>query len=145
MGPQVRAFGYLHDGAIDTLDHFFQDPVFKFPDPVAANRADVVRFVMVMESNLAPVVGQQVTLSGTQQTLLNRLDLLEERALVITPRPECDLKVSGVIDGVQVALQLASADRYVDGQGGSFTSAQLREAARADGQALTFTCFPPEA
>ncbi|MBT4520270.1 MAG: hypothetical protein HOC23_09710, partial [Halieaceae bacterium] len=54
MGDQVKGYGFLHDGAIDTLDHFFSDDVFVFPDPVAENRANVINFVMAMDSNLAP-------------------------------------------------------------------------------------------
>jgi len=143
MGDQVRGFGYLHDGAIDTLDHFFQDPVFRFPAPVEQNRANVIRFVMAMDSNLAPIVGQQITLAGDQATVLERVALLEQRAQVRTPRPECLLVVTGFIEGTAVQLQMTDNGGYTGGDGKEYTSAQLREAARADGQELTFTCHPP--
>lgn len=143
MGDQVRGFGYLHDGAIDTLDHFFQDPVFNFPAPEAQNRADVIRFVMVMDSNLAPIAGQQVTLAGDQSAMLQRVALLEQRARVTEPRPECDLVVTGIIEGAARVLQMTGQNRYTDDLGNNYTADEVREMARVAGQELTFTCHPP--
>ena len=143
MGDQVRGFGYLHDGAIDTLDHFFRDPVFRFPAPVDQNRANVVRFVMAMDSNLAPIVGQQVTLAGNEAVALERVALLEQRALVKTPRPECRLVVTGFLEGAPLQLQMTGDDTYTGGDGRRYSGGALREAAIADGQELTFTCYPP--
>lgn len=143
MGDQVRGFGFLHDGAIDTLDTFFRDPVFNFPAPAAQNRADVVRFVLAIDSNLAPVVGQQVTLRGDSPWTFERLTLLEERAQVSAPRAECVLLGAGVIDGQRKVLRMTGPDSYRDTQDVAYTSAQLRESARTAGQELTFTCYPP--
>lgn len=145
MGDQVRGFGFLHDGAIDTLNHFFKDPVFNFPQPVASNRADVIRFVMVMDSNLAPIVGQQVTLNGDEAALLDRVSLLEQRALVTSPRPECKLLATGIIDGIARLLQMTSGQAYTDTDGNTYTPQALRDIAKTDGQKLTFTCHPPSA
>jgi YVTN family beta-propeller protein len=143
MGDQVRGFGYLHDGAIDTLDHFFSDPVFRFPAPVEQNRADVIRFVMAMDSNLAPIVGQQITLAGDEPAVLARVALLEQRALVKAPRPECLLVVTGIIEGTAVQLQMTGEDTYIGSNGSQYSAGALREAARTEGQELTFTCHPP--
>lgn len=143
MGDQVRGFGFLHDGAIDTLDHFFKDPVFRFPAPVEQNRADVIRFVMAVDSNFAPIVGQQITLAGDEPAVLARVALLEQRALVTTPRPECLLVVTGFIEGTAVRLQMTGANAYTDSDGTQYSAEALREAARTDGQELTFTCHPP--
>jgi hypothetical protein len=41
----VRGFGFLHDGAIDTLDHFFRDPVFRFPALVKTPRPECLLMV----------------------------------------------------------------------------------------------------
>jgi hypothetical protein len=143
MGDQVRGFGYLHDGAIDTLDTFFRDPVFNFPAPQDENRANIVRFVMVMDSNLAPIVGQQVTLRGDSAWTFDRLTLLEERAQTNTPRAECLLMGAGVIGGERKVVRMTGPDSYTDTKGVSYTGAQLRESARTPGQELTFTCYPP--
>lgn len=144
MGDQVRGFGYLHDGAIDTLDTFFRDPVFNFPAPVAENRANVIRFTMVMDSNMAPIVGQQVTLRGDSAWTFDRLTLLEEIAQANSPRPQCRLYGAGVIDGERKVLRMTAPGRYEDLQGIAYTGAELRASARTAGQELTFTCYPPE-
>ena len=60
-GPQIRGFGFAHDGSLDTLTSFFSDPVFNFPAPVATTRDQVISFVLATDSDLLPVVGQQVT------------------------------------------------------------------------------------
>ena len=44
QGPQIKGFGYLHDGSIATLRDFFASPTFNFPEPQASNQADIVRF-----------------------------------------------------------------------------------------------------
>ena len=144
MGDQVKGFGFLHDGAIDTLQHFFADGVFNFPPPIVANRANVIRFVMAMDSNLAPIVGQQITLTNNNETMVGRVELLEQRALVTEPRAECDLIVTGFIEQQAIRLLMNGADNYVDEQGESYSSAELKSAAQTDGQELTFTCVPPE-
>lgn len=143
LGDQIRGFGYLHDGSIASLTDFFASPTFIFPEPVRETQADVVRFVMAADSNMAPVVGQQVTLSPLSGAAAQaRLDLLESRAAVSGPLPECDLLVRGLIDGVRVSA-LYRGDNYRDTAGSAWTSDSLREAANRDDNALTFTCAPP--
>ena len=43
QGPQVRGFGFLHDGSMDTLVEFLSDEVFEFSSPQARER--VVDFI----------------------------------------------------------------------------------------------------
>ena len=144
QGEQIKGFGYLHDGSIASLLDFFASPTFKFPQPAAENRADVVRFVMVADSNMAPVVGQQVTLGPTSgPDTLERLALLEERARVARPREECDLVVRGVIGGVRYSALLADNGMYIDISGGERPGVELRTAAAQEGNYLTFTCQAP--
>lgn len=143
QGQQIKGFGYLHDGSIATLLDFFASPTFNFPAPRQANEADIVRFVMAADSNMAPVVGQQVTLTAnTGQAALDRLDLLERQAAVVEPLPECDLVVRGVLDDLRVSL-LFGGETYADASASVVSSAMLREAAAVEGNALTFTCVPP--
>lgn len=143
QGEQIKGFGYLHDGSIATLGDFFASPTFTFPSPAQQNQADIVRFVMVADSNMAAVVGQQVTIdSDSNATQLQRLELLESRADVVQPLPECDLVVRGIVDAQRYSA-LRNEGRYLD-TGGTETSAeQVRELAMQAGSALTFTCVPP--
>jgi len=144
MGRQVRGFGLLHDGGIDTLDNFLSSSVFAFESD--AQRRQVVDFVFAFDGNLAPVVGQQVTLGAQPSTAaLSRLDLLIERAAVQQPREECDLIVKGRIDGEpRGAVMLADGDFRTDRDGETpVTLDTLIKQAGVPGQALTFTCVPP--
>ena len=142
LGDQIKGFGYLHDGSIASLADFFASPTFQFPEPRIETESDVVRFVLAADSNLAPIVGQQVTLSlhsGTTDE--QRLDLMEQRALVTQPRPECDLIVRGVIEGQRFSALYASK-KYQDSNGARHTSAALRASVKTGDNALTFTCAP---
>jgi hypothetical protein len=134
----------LHDGSIATLLDFFASPTFNFPAPQAQNQRDIVRFVMAADSNMAPIVGQQVTLSAASGAAVNqRLDLLERRAVVADPRPECDLIARGMLDGIRYSAVMQDDGRYLDTDAGLQDAANLREWARATGNVLTFTCLPP--
>jgi hypothetical protein len=90
---------------------------------------------------MAPVVGQQLTLSSSAD-LNQRLDLLEARAKVTSPRPECDLVVRGLLDGVRISAAY-DGDSYLDTAGQQWRSDQLRRRAARAGNALTFSCLPP--
>ena len=154
MGEQIRGYGFLHDGAVDTLDSFFGDATggvanggagFVFDTPQA--KANVIDFVFAMDSELAPIVGQQVTLNSTNAenaAISERLDLLEARAAVTSPRAECDLVARGVIDGeqrgaVRVADGSFDTDKVTEN---GVTMTQLKNLATASGNSLTFMCVP---
>lgn len=142
-GNQIKGFGYLHDGSIASLLDFFATSTFNFPEPAADNQLDVVRFVMAADSNMAPVVGQQVTLAaGVADAVIDRLNLLEQRASVAGPLPECDLVVRGVLDQTRFS-GLFDDPNYVDTAGQAWDTDALREAALASGNVLTFSCVPP--
>ena len=144
LGTQIMGFGYLHDGSIATLLVFFASPTFQFPAPQRDNQADVVRFVMAADSNMAPIVGQQVTLhANSPEAVLSRLDLLEQRASITAPRPECDLVARGLIDQLRYSSLLQADGDYLDTDGARRESASLRSMARAAGNSVTFTCLPP--
>ncbi len=83
-GPQVRGFGFLHDGVIDTLDSFFTSIAFTLS---SQDRKDLEAFMLVFDTDLAPIVGQQVTLrpgSGTDS--VDRAALLYLRSQEFLPR-----------------------------------------------------------
>ena len=91
QGDQVRGFGFLHDGSVDTLFRFHRAAVFNVNDDEARL---LEQFVLQYDSNLAPVVGQQITLDGST-TADDRLALLETRA----DEGECELIVKTVLGG----------------------------------------------
>ena len=83
---QIRGFGFMHDGNMDTVDNFLQTQVFQFSTIPSTNdqmRSDVVDFVMAFDSDLAHIVGQQATLNPTAGAdTLARVNLLRDRASV---------------------------------------------------------------
>lgn len=147
MGDQIKGFGFMHDGGMDTLDNFLSGSVFEFdPSPVPNDikRGQVVDFVMAMDSELAPVVGQQITLLSTSSAEVSaRVDLLRARAQATSPA-ECDLIVKGVIDGEERgALMQADGSYQSDRQAEVFSDVELRALVNQNNQTLTFTCVPP--
>ncbi len=144
-GEQVRGFGYSNDGAVDTLPRFLRARVFSFPggDP---QRQDVAEFLLALDSDLAPIVGQQVTRTAANGAAADaRIDLILQRAAVATPRRECDVIVKGVVNGeargwVRLDSGLFRSDRAAETP---LTEAQLRALARVPGQELTYTAVPP--
>ena len=88
MGDQIRGFGFVNDGSVDPLFRFFTAVVFNpqlnagFPilNPDATRR-DVVQFMLAFDSDLAPIVGQQVTpTKANASTVHPRINLLIQRA-----------------------------------------------------------------
>src|SRR5947207_8361097 len=78
QGPQVRGFGFIHDGSVDRLFHFHRAQVFDLSETEAL---DMEQFMMQFDTNLAPIVGQQITLtSNNGGTVGSRIDLLIARA-----------------------------------------------------------------
>jgi DNA-binding beta-propeller fold protein YncE len=160
MGNQVRGFGYLNDGSADTLFHFFNKIVFEplpqqgfpvnNPDPT---RRDVEQFVLAYDSDLAPIVGQQVTLTHASGPSVNRrIDLLIQRAQTefISKSlggkvKECQLEASLVLDGRMRNLRYDPMMKQFisDDATAHFPDGALRALAKARGRELTYTCKPP--
>ena len=158
LGPQVRGIGYLHDGSIDHLFRFFHGAPFREREEVGlrgdGERRAMADFMLAFPSDLAPIVGQQVTLSARAPgPALARLDLLEERArtpfaskiLGDTAR-ECDLIAKGLIGGEARGFSYdAALGRYLSDRLSEppRTATELRASAALPGHELTFTCAPP--
>ncbi len=145
-GPQVRGTGVLHDGSIDTVFRFLRATVFTgFAFGAAGNtqRQQVEAFVFAFDTNLAPVVGQQVTLTGANGALpevLTRLDLFDQRM----DNSECDVIVKGRVGSLQRGWVRQAggqfrADRTSDAL---LSAAQLRALVTTPGQDLTYTAVP---
>ena len=148
-GDQVRGFGFLHDGSIDTVFRFFQATVFNpsgsFPTNLGfandTERRQMEKFALAFDSNHRPVVGQQATLSPTSGVDADaRVDLILDRA----DANECDAVVKGRVAGVERGWFYEgsgqfSSDRESDGL---VTEAAVRALADTAGQELTFTAVP---
>lgn len=142
-GLQIRGFGFSHDGAVDTLENFLRDPVFIFPSPADVTRRQVAAFVLAFDTNLLPIVGQQVTWRpGTSSAIEDRLSLLRNQALIRTPRPSCDLIARITANGVAHSALLQLDGNWAFKDGSIRNEAQLKELASV-AQPITFTCVPP--
>ena len=64
-GDQVRATGFLHDGSIDTVASFLAAQAFGTVIPEESN---LEALMMAFETDMAPIVGQQATLSSASDT-----------------------------------------------------------------------------
>jgi hypothetical protein len=158
QGPQVRSSGFQHDGTVDTLFRFLQARVFNpSGDRVGfaggdPQRRDVEQFLLAFDTDLAPVVGQQVTLDASNAAVVGpRIDLLIARARtpfvskVLGPdAAECELAARGVVGGGAVTFALRGDGMFAPDDGGPAVSdASLRALAAVDGQQITYTCLPP--
>ena len=145
QGDQIRGFGYLHDGSTDTLERFHSATLFNFglsSTPADTMRKQMVQFMFAFDSNLKPVVGQQITVSGIPTNAMQaRIDLLIAQALA----GNADLIVKGNIAGEQrgAFMQpsgLFKTDRAADALIDANT---LRSIAQSPGQEVTYTAVPP--
>ncbi|MFT4571242.1 MAG: cysteine-rich repeat protein [Candidatus Binatia bacterium] len=149
-GDQVRGFGFIHDGSVDTLFRFHEATVFNQsitnPNGILNNatgditRRDLEAFMFEFPSNHAPVVGQQITRAAGASTALDtRITLLIARA----DAGECDLSVKGTVSGEARGYRRQGgafvSDRSADA---TLSDATLRALANTAGQELTYTCTP---
>jgi DNA-binding beta-propeller fold protein YncE len=160
-GDQIRGYGVLHDGSIDTIFRFFRADVFEnqngvgFDGPSGGDvkRRQVEQFVLAFDSDLPPIVGQQMTLTNTNAAVANpRINLFNlHAASAFTSKvlggnvTQCDVVVKGTLAGEQRGwLRLPGntfkPDRAAQAPISDFA---LRAIATTPGQALTFTCAPP--
>jgi hypothetical protein len=150
QGDQVRGFGFLHDGSTATVFDFLRSRVFSTSE-VQSRRLE--QYVLAFETTFAPIVGQQVTLTGANAVVAGpRIDLMIARArtafaLVHQPgATECDLVAKVVRNGEArgYLLDAASGDFQSDRAAETpLSDAELRALASADGQSVTYTCAPP--
>jgi hypothetical protein len=117
-----------------------------------ATRRDVEQYLLAFDSDLAPIVGQQITLSqDNAATAGDRLSLLEQRAgtpftsLVLDGNvTECHLVASTVVrERIQGFLFDPSANSFVTADGITVTDSAMRALAVRPGHEVTFTCVPP--
>ena len=172
LGTQVRGFGFLHDGSVDTVFRFISSVVFaprppgtipvldpRTPpelldhgqdpgnagglpippnDPITPRR-DLEAFLLAFDSNLAPIVGQQITLTKRNAAVAGpRIDLLIARANA----NECDLVAKNRLGGfLYVGNGKFRSSRH---RAQIITDARLRlTASQLSDAEITYTCTPP--
>jgi hypothetical protein len=154
-GDQVRGFGFLHSGEVDTLFRFFGTTAFVFRDmtdprpnpfgipPNATGigiRRQLEAFMMAFDTNLAPIVGQQVTLTADNTAVASpRVDLLKARAAA----GEADLVVRARVRNAEMGfLYVPETNSFAtdNPHNPSITEAELL--ALAAKTPLTFTAVP---
>ena len=161
MGDQIRGFGFKHDGSADTIFRLNRAVAFVRRPPGFAGPHDpgnlggipltpgglilqrqIEQFMLAFDSNLAPIVGQQVTLArDTAAAVGPRVSLLIARAEV----GECDLVAKGQRGRrehgyLYVGGGVFQPDQRLDPP---VPDSTLRSRARRPGGELTYTCVPP--
>jgi DNA-binding beta-propeller fold protein YncE len=166
----VRGFGYNHDGVLGTIEQFtsqqafvlttvgalpnvggipfFSNPANPF-DPSSglsseglALRRAISAFVLAFDTNLAPIVGQQLTLTRENAARsAERLALLEAQASA----GACDLVVHANLFGRDAGFVFSNGSFVADSSGvRPLSPAQLVALVKHRPQlALTLTAVPP--
>jgi hypothetical protein len=150
-GNQIRGFGILHDGSVDTVLTFLQAGVFNL---TLAEEQNLTQFVLASPTDLAPIVGQQITLTATNGTAVNpRINTMVARAGTSFASKtlggtvtECDLIAKGTVAGVERGWRRETGTTpanttYRSDVNTIVTDAALR-ALVTDGP-ITYTCAPP--
>lgn len=146
-GEQIRGFGFTHDGAVDTLERFHDAVLFNFSlsgaDPDVL-RKQMVQFMFAFDSNLKPIVGQQVTVSTTTPNsgaVRDRVDLLLSRwgdaDIIVKMNIAGEKRGAYYVGGSTFQMDTAMTGPF------SMTDAEIRALALAPGQEVTFTAVPP--
>jgi DNA-binding beta-propeller fold protein YncE len=168
---QVRGFGFLHDGSVDTVFRFLSSLVFLQRDPspslgidprtpaklLDANgkdpgnigglpltpegvekRRELEAFLLAFDSNLMPIVGQQITLTKRNGDVAGpRIDLL----IASADARECDLVAKNRLSGF---LYVGNGKFKVSRKGKlTIPDMLLRTSAHLPDGEITYTCTPP--
>jgi hypothetical protein len=150
MGDQVRGFGFLHDGGMDTMFRFFM--AFPFSSVASIHgfalgppgdpaRRQMEAFMFAFDSNLAPIVGQQVTLTApADPQALSRIQLMIARAAA----GECDLVAKVRLDR-ETGFLYDNVGHFVPDIHGAppVQLSALTGLTRDPNVTVTFTCVPP--
>ncbi len=141
QGDQIRGFGMLHDGSVDTLLRFFNATPFIFPSG-EPDRLDMESLMLAFNSNLKPVVGQQTTLTSSNRAEVDaRITLFIDQAA----NGFTDLVVKGLMGGIPWgAVYNPRTTRFdQDTTAAALAIAEVKNLAQTPGQELTFTSVPP--
>ncbi len=147
-GDQIRGFGFLHDGSVDTVDSFLSAGVFT---PNTTQRLQLVQYSYEFPTDLAPIVGQQVTLEPALGLPANqRADLFNDRSNINFDSlmlggtvKECEVIAKGTVGGVQRGwLRIANTPNFRSDLDTIVSNGDLRALTNTEGP-ITYTCVPP--
>jgi hypothetical protein len=151
--PQVRGTGFLHDGSVDTLKTFVSAALFALN---AQEENDLEAFLLAFPTDIAPIVGQQVTYGPGNfgdTDVTDRITLIDDRAgeafesaVLGGAVTECDVIVKTIEGGVEKGYYSSNGGTYTpDDNGPAISEALLRAKANpvGDAQTLTYTAVPP--
>lgn len=160
LGDQVRGFGLTNDGVVDTVERFLSAVVFRnnllgpnvgIPDNATLKNLEA--YTLAFDTDLAPIVGQQITLTNTNGPAVNpRVDLLIARArapfvsqILGGSVRECDLVAKVAVGGLTrgYLYEVSSGTWSPDDGSANISDSQLRALAATAGQEVTFTAVPP--
>jgi len=153
MGDQVRGFGFLHDGHFDTVFRFHHAINFSelltgpgnggLPDGAQGEqeRRQLESFVLAFPTNLAPIVGQQITLTAANATVVGpRVDLLRQRA----DAGDCDLVAKTEIFNVEAGFMYVGSGQFRSDRRAlpPISAATMQFVALHSDLPVTYTCVP---
>ncbi len=146
-GDQVRGFGFLHDGSVQSVRVFLTAGVFQL---TATQEANLEAFSLAFPTDLAPIVGQQATLTAAGGAEVNaRITLMVARSaanfdslMLGGTVKECDLIAKGTVGGVARGWVREASGSFRDDTNALISEAALRALPATQGP-ITFTCVPP--
>jgi len=153
-GDQVRGFGLLNDGSVDTAFRFVHGISFSeigngpnsnsIPEGPEGERQrrQLEAFILAFPTNMAPAVGQQVTLRASSPAAVgSRINVLRQRA----EAGECDLVAKTTISDDEAGFLYVGSGLFATDRRGQppITDAALRSLAKGSGRPVTYTCVPP--
>ena len=150
LGDQVRGFGVLHDGSIDTVRRFLNPTTFAL---TVAERTNLETFVMAFDTDLPPMVGQQITRTTSNgavvdpriSAMLTAANAAYASKLLGPGARQCDVIVKGIVGGQArgYLYDPTSAQYHSDRAAEALVShAALQAVTASPGQELTWTCAP---
>ena len=155
LGDQIRGFGTNRGGDFDRVFRFMHATTFSQsfmfgpnpegipPGPAGDGlRHAVEAFVLAFDSNLKPIVGQQVTLGrAPSNEALSRAALLVARA----EAGDCDLVAKGFAPSGRRGYLYTGAGWFRTDRAGDAAIDEATLRARHDGpnRSVTLTCTPP--
>ena len=150
LGDQVRGFGVLHDGSIDTVRRFLNPTTFAL---TVAERTNLETFVMAFDTDLPPMVGQQITRTASNgavvdpriTAMLTAANAAYASKLLGPGARQCDVIVKGIVGGQArgYLYDPTSAQYHSDRAAEALVShAALQAVTASPGQELTWTCAP---
>jgi len=157
MGDQIRGFGFTHAGTTDTLLRFFNLSLFQAGGTSSQvgftssqQHADMERFMLAFDTDLAPVVGQQVTYTNNNEAeSQERVQLLLARAessfvskSLGGQTVETDVIAHSTVDGIPRSWAYMGNDEFLSDLNETYSLDELQCLAHTDNP-VTFSAVPP--